>query len=83
MARVNRMSAASGAAVLGLVLAVAPAQAQALEMTNPAGMSTPRTYTHGVRAGKLLFCAGQVGFDEQGSWLVPACGNRSSIPFAT
>lgn len=58
-------------AVGGLALAVAQAQAQALEKTNPPGMSTPRTYTHVVRAGKLLFIAGQVGFDEQGKLVGP------------
>jgi enamine deaminase RidA (YjgF/YER057c/UK114 family) len=44
----------------------APAGAQTLERINPPGLSTPRTYTHVVKAGKLLFIAGQVGMDENG-----------------
>jgi enamine deaminase RidA (YjgF/YER057c/UK114 family) len=46
---------------------VAPVLAQPLQRTNPPGLSTPRTYSHVVRAGKLLFIAGQVGVDEKGA----------------
>jgi enamine deaminase RidA (YjgF/YER057c/UK114 family) len=49
------------------VTAVTPLPArQALERINPPGLSTPATYTHVVKAGKLVFLAGQVGADAQG-----------------
>jgi 2-iminobutanoate/2-iminopropanoate deaminase len=35
--------------------------AQQLERINPAGLSTPQTYAHVVKAGKTLYIAGQVG----------------------
>ena len=54
-----------------LVAAPALARAQALERINPAGLSTPRTYSHIVKAGKLLFIAGQVGVDEKGTLAGP------------
>lgn len=44
---------------------------QALERTNPPGVSKPHTYSHVVRAGKLLFLAGQVGFDAEGKLVGP------------
>lgn len=44
----------------------APALAQTVQKSNPAGMSTPRTYSHVAKVGKLLFLAGQVGYDAQG-----------------
>lgn len=40
--------------------------AQKLERINPAGLSTPQTYTHIIKAGKLLFIAGQVGATPDG-----------------
>lgn len=46
--------------------AVVDAEGQALQRTNPPGMSTPQTYSHVVKAGKLLFVAGQVGYDADG-----------------
>ena len=51
-----------------LLLAAAPAAAQQLEKTNPPALSTPApgTYTHVVKAGKLLFIAGQTGVDATG-----------------
>ena len=42
------------------------AGAQALQHINPPGLATPRAYTHVVRAGNLLFIAGQVALDEKG-----------------
>ena len=44
-----------------------PVAAQTLERINPAGLSTPRTYSHVVKAGKLLFIAGQVAVDDKGN----------------
>jgi enamine deaminase RidA (YjgF/YER057c/UK114 family) len=59
---------ASLAFVVLLVLACpAPLGAQALERINPPGLAAPRTYTHVVKAGKLLFIAGQVAVDEKGN----------------
>lgn len=39
---------------------------QRLERVNPPGVSTPQTYSHIVKAGKLLFIAGQVGATADG-----------------
>lgn len=46
--------------------------AQALQRVNPAGLSTPQTYSHVVRAGKTVFIAGQVGSDAAGKLAGPA-----------
>jgi enamine deaminase RidA (YjgF/YER057c/UK114 family) len=56
-------------ALFSLLLAglASPVAAQTLERINPPGLSTPRTYTHVVKAGKLLFIAGQVAVDEKGN----------------
>jgi enamine deaminase RidA (YjgF/YER057c/UK114 family) len=59
------------ALALGHVAVGTPAAAQTLERSNPAGMSTPRTYSHVVKVGKLLFIAGQVGYDVQGKLVAP------------
>lgn len=45
--------------------------AQPLQRVNPPGLSTPQTYTHVVRAGNLVFIAGQVGSDAQGKVVGP------------
>src|SRR5262245_46231802 len=39
---------------------------QRLERINPQGVSTPQTYSHIVKAGKMLFIAGQVGATADG-----------------
>jgi 2-iminobutanoate/2-iminopropanoate deaminase len=39
---------------------------QRLERINPQGVSTPQAYSHIVKAGKLLFIAGQVGATAEG-----------------
>jgi 2-iminobutanoate/2-iminopropanoate deaminase len=50
-----------------LVLALPSlAPAQQLEKINPHGLSTPQTFTHVVKAGKLVFIAGQVGAGSDG-----------------
>ncbi len=56
---------------VAIFLAPSIAGSQALERINPAGLSEPRTYTHVVKAGKLLFIAGQVGVDEKGTLVDP------------
>ena len=53
------------------VLLAAPARAQKLERINPDGLSTPQTYTHVVKAGTLLFIAGQVGAKADGTLAGP------------
>lgn len=69
---VSRRIAVAGLAVTaGLCAAATPAEAQALQHINPPGMFTPRTYTHVVRVGNLLFLSGQVGFDEQAKLVGP------------
>jgi 2-iminobutanoate/2-iminopropanoate deaminase len=47
------------------------AWAQPLQKINPPGLSTPQAYTHVVRAGNLVFVAGQVGADAQGKVVGP------------
>jgi 2-iminobutanoate/2-iminopropanoate deaminase len=56
------------AVMLGIVVAAAVGlvAGQRLERINPAGVSTPQTYAHIVKAGKLLFIAGQVGATADG-----------------
>jgi enamine deaminase RidA (YjgF/YER057c/UK114 family) len=39
---------------------------QRLERINPPGLSTPQTYSHVVKAGTLVFIAGQVGSGTDG-----------------
>ena len=39
---------------------------QRLERINPQGVSTPQTYSHIVKAGKMIFIAGQVGATADG-----------------
>src|ERR1700757_3390276 len=52
---------------LGLI-AVAAAAAQKLEKANPTGLSKPApgTYTQVIKAGKLLFIAGQTATNAEG-----------------
>lgn len=45
--------------------------AQQLQRINPDGLSKPTTYTHVVRAGTLLFIAGQVGAKADGTVVGP------------
>jgi 2-iminobutanoate/2-iminopropanoate deaminase len=52
--------------LISLLLLAATAPAQKLERVNPDGLSKPTTYTHVVKAGKLLFIAGQVGANAEG-----------------
>lgn len=44
---------------------------QQLQRINPPGLSTPQTYSHIVRAGKLVFIAGQVGAKADGTLVGP------------
>ena len=57
--------------VAGALLSAATAGAQPVERVNPPGLSTPQTYSHVVKAGKLLFIAGQVGADAEGKLAGP------------
>lgn len=50
--------------ILAGVVAIA---GQRLERIDPSGLSTPQTYAHIVKAGKLLFIAGQVGAGADGT----------------
>jgi enamine deaminase RidA (YjgF/YER057c/UK114 family) len=56
-----------------LLLGAVVAEAQKLEKHNPPALSKPApgTYTHVVKAGKLLFIAGQVGVDPSGKVVGP------------
>lgn len=66
----------AGALALGLAALAAPAAAQPLQRTNPPGHFTPSVYTHVVRAGKLLFVAGQIGFDAQAKLVGPGMNEQ-------
>ena len=58
--------------LLAAAMMAAPmASAQTLQRINPAGLSTPATYSHIVRAGKTLYIAGQVGADADGKVVGP------------
>jgi 2-iminobutanoate/2-iminopropanoate deaminase len=59
----NRMLVIAGTIVL---IAAVTITAQRLERINPPGLSTPQTYSHIVKAGKLIFIAGQVGSGADG-----------------
>src|SRR5262245_34979963 len=60
------------ACAIGLLLALTGSgSAQSLQKTNPEGLSTPQTYTHVVKAGNLLFIAGQVGTGPDGKVVGP------------
>jgi reactive intermediate/imine deaminase len=50
-----------------LLSAAAVAFGQGIERINPAGMSQPTAYRHLVKAGNLLFIAGQVALDAKGT----------------
>jgi reactive intermediate/imine deaminase len=52
------------AAAIVLAASIGAIAGQRLERINPAGVSTPQAYSHLVKAGKLLFIAGQVGATE-------------------
>lgn len=56
-------------AIFGTV--AAGAVRQQLERINPQGLGTPQTYSHIVKAGKLLFIAGQVGATADGKVVGP------------
>ena len=57
------------AVLIGSVVVLAGVVAtagQRLERVNPPGLSAPQTYSHIVKAGKLMFIAGQVGAGADG-----------------
>lgn len=61
-----------------LAIAVGPivTTGQELQRTNPSGVSVPQTYSHVVKAGKLLFVAGQVGVDANGKLVGPGMAEQ-------
>lgn len=54
-----------------LVVSTVLAHAQQLEYSNPDGLTKPPTYSQVVKAGKLLFIAGQVGNRADGNVVGP------------
>ncbi len=54
-------------AVLLPILFGATASAQQIERKNPEGMTQPTGYNHLVKAGNLMFIAGQVALDGEGN----------------
>ena len=52
--------------VIPALLLTGRSHAQKLERINPDGLTKPPTYTQVVKAGKLLFIAGQVGVTADG-----------------
>ncbi|HXV63017.1 MAG TPA: RidA family protein [Vicinamibacteria bacterium] len=61
-----------------LALFASGAGAQTIERINPEGMTQPTAYHHLVRAGNLLFIAGQVALDGEGT-LVGAADMRAQV----
>jgi reactive intermediate/imine deaminase len=59
----RRLVVAIGVVAAGTIGLVA---GQRLERINPQGVSTPQTYSHIVKAGKMVFIAGQVGATADG-----------------
>ena len=59
--------------VLNIVVlaGVAAVAGQALQRVDPKGLSTPATYAHIVKAGKMIFIAGQVGATADGKIVGP------------
>ena len=57
--------------VIPALLLTGRADAQKLERINPDGLTKPPTYTQVVKAGKLLFIAGQVGVTADGKVVGP------------
>ena len=49
------------------VLCASSVSAQQIERKNPAGMTQPTGYHHLVKAGNLMFIAGQVALDSDGN----------------
>jgi reactive intermediate/imine deaminase len=49
------------------VCLAAAAQGQMIERSNPDGMTQPTGYNHLVKAGNLMFLAGQVALDAEGN----------------
>src|SRR5712691_11730108 len=70
--------------VLLLVLVTVAAAAQKLEKANPVGLSKPAsgTFTQVVRAGKLLFIAGQTGTNAEGKVVGPGMKEQVDQVFA-
>ena len=71
--------------LLLLILVTAmPAAAQKLEKSNPAGLSKPAagTYTQVIRAGKLLFIAGQTATNAEGKVVGPGMKEQVDRVFA-
>jgi len=71
-----RMALVVVVGALAIAAANPAAVGQALQRTNPPGVSTPQTYSHVVRAGKLLFVSGQVGFDAEGKLVAPGMAEQ-------
>jgi enamine deaminase RidA (YjgF/YER057c/UK114 family) len=49
---------------------------QQLERIDPAGLSTPQTYSHVVKAGRTLYIAGQVGAGPDGTVAGPGMAEQ-------
>ncbi len=63
--------------VLAAILITAQAvMAQQIERINPPGLSTPATYSHVVKAGGIVYIAGQVGADAQGKVVGPGMAEQ-------
>ena len=67
-----------------VLVTVTPAAAQKLEKANPAGLSKPApgTYTQVIRAGKLLFIAGQTATNAEGKVVGPGMKEQVEQVFA-
>ena len=70
--------------LLLVLMTVLPMAAQKLEKGNPAGLSKPAagTYTQIVKAGKLVFIAGQTGTNAEGKVVGPGMKEQVDQVFA-
>jgi 2-iminobutanoate/2-iminopropanoate deaminase len=70
--------------LLLVLVTVTPAAAQKLEKANPTGLSKPAagTYTQVIRAGKLLFIAGQTATNAEGKIVGPGMKEQVDQVFA-
>jgi enamine deaminase RidA (YjgF/YER057c/UK114 family) len=64
----NRLLIVINLVALASISAIA---GQRLERINPSGLSTPQTYTHVIKAGKMVFIAGEVGSGADGKMAGP------------
>lgn len=64
------------ATLMAILFTAQAASAQGIERINPPGLSTPTTYSHIVKAGGIVYIAGQVGADAAGKVVGPGMAEQ-------